>query len=82
MQRRTINKYREKVAREEKKSFKKSLSETSHASSKIYRDSAAKMSPSKYESQKKEATAQTMADTNNEAKNNYEFTKLIKISTN
>ena len=36
------------------------------------------MSPSKYESQKREQTAKAMANMKNDAKNNYEFTELIE----
>ena len=63
-----------KVTGEERKSFKNTLSDTSHAPSKIYRDSLAKMLSSKYESRKREPTAQTMANMKNEAENNFEFT--------
>ena len=69
---------RRKVTGEERESFKNTLSETSHAPSKIYRDSLAKMSPSKYESRKRGPTAQAMANMKNEAKNNFEFTQLIQ----
>ena len=65
---------RRKVTGEERKSFKNTLSDTSRAPSKIYRDSLAKMLPSKYESRKREPTAQTMANMKNEAENNFEFT--------
>ena len=53
---------------EERKSFKKILLETSHAPSKIYIDSLAKMSPSKYQSRKRGPPAQAMGNMKNEAK--------------
>ena len=78
MQRRTINKYRiikygtilhdvaeikrRKVTEEERKGLKKTLSEKSHATFKIYRDRLATMLPSKYESRKKGTTGQAMAN--------------------
>ena len=68
---------RRKVTGEERKSIKKTLSETSHAPSKIYTDSLAKMSLSKYESRKRGPTAQEIVNMKNEAKNNFEFTQLI-----
>ena len=68
---------RRKVTGEERKSIKKTLSEASHTPSKIYRDSLAKMSLSKYESRKRGPTAQEIVNMENEAKNNFEFTQLI-----
>ena len=67
---------RRKVTGEERKSFKNTLYETSHAPSKIYGDGLAKMLPSKYESRKRGPTAEAMANVKNEAKNNLEFTQL------
>ena len=69
---------RRKVTGEERESFKNTLSETNHTPSKIYRDSLAKMLPSKYESRKRGPTAQAMANMKNDAKNNFEFTQLIQ----
>ena len=59
---------RRKITGEENKSFKKTLSETSHTPSKIYWGSLAKMSPSYMDHGNRGPTAQAIANIKNEMK--------------